>query len=1100
MTMLRQLGLPAALAFAALTTPIVAQAADGELVVYVFEVGTGVPLKGVPVYVAEPPPPPAPPPELTPEELEARQELLEDLARQNRKRARKGLPPLEPPTIEAPPPPPLPVDDGDRVGRTDRDGELTASVSTGDRGVYIELDGALQYVGPVRISEGFRSEMLITDYGDDRPATALTEAPSEDAVKFGGDDEGPTGVVRGTITSTEDGTPIEGARIFVRGSRADAVTDASGRFTLEVGEGPRDLSIIHDRFSTQAVNNVVVVAGQEVSVSVEMTPAGLSLGEFVIRAPRIEGGTSALLDERRNSSAVGDVLGAEQMARSGDSSAASALTRVTGLTLVGGRYVYVRGLGERYSSVLLNGATLPSPEPARRVVPLDMFPAGILESVVIQKSYSPDMPGEFGGGSIQLRTKNIPTEPVFSLSVSGGYNSVTTFKEGLDYEGASGDFVGMGAAGRALPQEIAEASAVANIVRSDRFCETNCYSDEDLERWGEQMDNNWAVERRQLPPDIGLSLTAGTGSETALLGRPAGVLVGASFSNAWQNRDSYRGFYAIGAGEPTLVSEYDFENTENSVNLSTILALGVSPADGHEIRSTSLLLRRTGDDTRVFEGLENESGVNIRSTRLRYVERQLLVQQLLYEGEFGEGGPRLTLRYSVARATRTEPDRRQTLYRENEQQTQFELSLRNEGNLRLFGDLVDTNHDVGGELAIPFGPRVGPDERRPTIFVGGMTADKRRSSDTRRYTYTCRGNPCRDNDLLVQDAEDIFTPDNMAPDSFEFNETTAPTDNYTSSHVLAAGYLKAEVPLTRWLRVMGGARLEYSDQFTRTFPLFATNDNNFVDAEITTLDLLPAITATASPSEKTNIRLGYGRSVSRPDFREMSPAFFVDVVGGRTVQGNPDLERASIDNLDARIEYYPDAGESISLGVFYKDFAQPIERYLVASADISSSWDNTEGANLYGIEFEFRKSAAFLSPALRDFYVAGNVALIQSQVRGIGDINTNPDRAMQGQSPYVINGTIGYDNPETNVFATALYNVYGPRITEAGALGIPDTYQQPVHVVDVVGGVQFDNGVKAGIKVSNLLNWPQTFLLGDTIENERYLNGWDLGLKIGWGI
>jgi len=1090
----------AAAVLAALCAPVAAHAqeARGELVVFVFEVGSGAPLRGVTLYAGEPMPPPPPPPEPTELQKQAASMTAKELERFNRKRTRQDLEPVYPP--EPPPPPPEPeLGKDERLGRTDREGQLQAELPQGEYTLYAQTDDGIQRVTEVRVTQGFRSEVLVTVYPQGGDPSALTEQPEAGRQLTTDDDpEGPVGTIRGTIVSDEDGRPISSARVFVRGSRSDAVTGPDGTFELQVPAGQRDLSIIHDKFATQAVNNVTVVAGQSVSVEVELVPAGLALDAFVIRAPRIEGGTSALLDERRTSSAVGDVLGAEQMARSGDSSAASALTRVTGLTLVGGRYIYVRGLGERYSSVLLNGATLPSPEPGRRVVPLDMFPAGILESVVIQKTYSPDMPGEFGGGSIQLRTKNIPTEPIFSFSLSGGYNSVTTFRQGLDYQGSGWDVLGAGAGSRALPDDIREASEVARIAPSDRFCTENCYTAEDLEKWGESMDQNWATRERTLPPDLGMSMTVGTGGDSALFGRPAGVLFGGSFANQWDRREFTRGYYAIGANEElALQNEYDFVRSENQVNVSGILALGMSPADGHELRATSLVLRRTGDETRVLEGVNAELDRQIRATRLRYVERQLLVQQLSGEHEFIEGGPRFTWRYSLARATRIEPDRRQYQYNYDPQDDVYRMSQRSGGNQRIYADLLDRNHDLGGEFALPVGPEVGDDGFRTTLYLGGMFADKRRGSDTRRYAYIGRGDGARDGDLNQLQPGEIFQPENIGPDAYQFEEVTLPTDNYSASHTLAAVYAKAEIPFTTWFRLMAGARLEHSNQFTTTFPLFASENATTVDSRIKTTDVLPAATATFSPSDKTNIRLGYGRTVSRPDFREMSPAVFVDVVGGRTVTGNPELERATIDNVDARFELYPSAGESLSLGVFYKNFKQPIEGVLVVSSERSSTWENTDGAWLVGVEFDLRKSLEFVTPAMRDFYVAGNVALIESRVTGIGGVGTNSERAMQGQSPYVINATVGYDNPESNTFATLLYNVYGPRITEAGAFGQPDTYQQPVHALDAVAGLTLDNGLKFGLKFTNLLNYPAVYTMGER-ETERVVNGWNLALKVGW--
>ena len=351
---------------------------------------------------------------------------------------------------------------------------------------------------PLASVEGTTVQAIVTldSHGEvvsiDVEGAAKPSPPRNDRQK---DETAPKGTIRGQVLAEETKEPIAGARVYVRGAPVETTTDAQGRFTLELPEGQYGLAVLHTDFSTESVQALQVGANAISEVNVSLTPASVTLEDYVVTAPHIEGGIAALLDERRESSNVNDVIGAEEMSRSGDSDAAGALRRVTGITVVDGKFVYVRGMGERYSATLLNGQMVPSPEPERRVVPLDLFPTDVLESVVIQKTFSPDSPGEFGGGVVQLRTKSYPEKLTLSISGSVGYNSQTTFRDAPTHRGGSLDWIGMDDGSRVLPEEIREASPVR---AGDMFQEG--YSEEDRARFARMLSNNWSVRRATVSP------------------------------------------------------------------------------------------------------------------------------------------------------------------------------------------------------------------------------------------------------------------------------------------------------------------------------------------------------------------------------------------------------------------------------------------------------------------------------------------------------------------------------------------------------------------------------------------------------------------------
>ena len=934
---------------------------------------------------------------------------------------------------------------------------------------------------PIRVAANGRSELLLTV--SPYAVSALVEQPTvaTDAV----DQAAVTAVLAGTVLDP-DGAPVAGARVLVRGLAQDARTDEHGRFQLQVPSADSDVTVIRQGFRTLSLRELP--PGEH---RLELQPSGLVMDDFFVRAPRITGGTASLLDERRDSSSVDDVIGAEAMSRAGDSDAASALSRATGLTVVGGRYVYVRGLGDRYASAQLNGSSLPSPEPERRVVPLDLFPAALLDSLVIQKTWTPDLPGEFGGGMVRIRTRDFPSEPVLSIGVTGGIASGTTFQRGPAGQAGPTDWLGIDGGFRALPEEVRSASSDSPLEESDLFSQRG-YSANELEKLGEAMPNRWNVGERLAPPNSGLNLAYGNRWDVG--GGYTGLLAAVTWGQQYDRDQFERTYTVLGTGNVLEPSHtYSFDQMTRRVGLGGLVTWGWVVPDRHEVRWTQLLNRSTDDEARIYQGLNRDVGAEIRSARLRYVERSLLTEQLAGEHAL-PGDGELSWRYAYSLASRSEPDRRE-IRADNEPGTDLWLiSDRPEGNQRFFSDLTDQSHDVGMDLKLPFGGGEAP----PFVQLGASVTHKDRAVDTRRFKFMHKGANSRDEDVLAGDPESAFTAENIGSDGFQFEEITRQTDNYGAFSRLHAAYGMADMPLSSSTRLLAGARLEHSRMNVSTFELF-NPDQVPVEAELDKLDLLPALALTQSLSEKMQLRAGYARTVSRPEFREMSPATFNDVTGGRQTFGNPELSRATIDHLDLRWELYPRPGESISIAGFAKRFTQPVESIVVVSAQHSVTYDNADAATNLGLELEGRKRLDALGPALDALYVAGNVALIQSRV-DLGDnagIQTSDVRALQGQSPFVVNTQVGWDDPEGPLGFTVLYNVFGTRITEVGALGAPDTYDLPAHRLDATARLALGKGFSLGLMGRNLLDLPVRSAQGALVTESRR-QGWSTGLSLNW--
>ncbi len=916
----------------------------------------------------------------------------------------------------------------------------------------------------------------------------------------------PKGSLQGRVVSGQQQTPVPAARVFVRGIAVETTTSVTGEFELTLPEGNYDIVVIHPKFTTANVSQVSVTANQTSELPITVEKATPELEELVVTAPHVEGGVASLVAERRSSSSVDDIIGAEEMSRSGDSNAAGALKRVTGITVVGGQYIYVRGMGERYSATLLNGQSVPSPEPERRVIPLDLFSTDVLQSVLIQKTPSPDTPAEFGGGIVQLRTKGFPEEFTLNASASAGMVSNATFLSKQTYRGGGLDFLGFDDGTRKLPQEIRDKSP---LREGNRF--QDGFTPEELAALGRLLPVNYNTYDKKVAPNSGLSFSLG--DSLTLNNKPSGYLLTLSYDRDFgfreeENKRFIASDTAVGGLE--LNNDFVIQDLQQTVSLSGIFVAGIQLSDTDEIKSTTLLLRVSDNQTSIVSGRSDDLGRDIRRSRLRFVERQLLAQQLTGTHNLPFlGGGTLDWRYAVSKAKRAEPDRREYFYADDSADpdappADFQISARPAGNQRVWSDLADTVHDVGLDYTLPITLNAGREnnkkqDKQATAKVGANMIFRSREYDTLRLTL--RAPATLSNEDRRLDPDDIWSLDNInATNGWILEDTTQPTDAYTAEQQIQAGYAMGTFPIFNKLEVTAGARIERSRQTVNTFSPFNVTAVP-LKAEIDNTDVLPSAFAKWQLTDNIVLRGGYGKTVSRPDFRELSESQFRDVVTATRFVGNPELQRGTIDNFDARLEYYFSQDELVSVSTFYKSFANPIEQIDLGGVDRSVSWDNAQSATNVGVEFEFRRRLGFVSENLDPVFLSANIAVINSSV-SLGDdtsgVSTSKERALQGQSPYVVNVQLGYDDPvESGVTAALVYNVVGRRIRDVGRLGTPDIFEEPLHQLDFVYSQRFGNGWRAKLSAKNLLDGEVTFSQGTKVAR-RFRRGRQFGASLAW--
>ena len=942
--------------------------------------------------------------------------------------------------------------------------------------------------------------------------------------------EAPGGTLRGVITAVETGEPVAGATVIFRGVDFETTTDEAGEFSVELPAGEYSLSIIAPEFSTITRDNLEVRVDQETVLEVALTPSAIRLDEVPVFASEeviVQGGIANLIEETRNSGVVVNLIGTEQISRTGDSDAAGALQRVTGLTIVDGEFVYVRGMGERYSSSLLNDARLPSPEVDKRVVPLDLFPAAVIESISVQKSYSPDLAADFGGGAISIRSLGIPDDRYqrrlrVDVGASIGYNLGTTFTERLAEPSQSLDFLGFDDGTRALP----ESYEGVFLFPEESLAQPGTYlgpTPQEIADLESDLQAPVEPEERVIPLDVGGNISVRDRIEINER-RSLGYNLALLYSRPWSYSEGNLNSYLPSGDGIAPENYYTTTSLRQNVNIGSLLDLVYQERGAFEIDATTLLVRATESSTNTYEGFLNDDTIDIRGTELNWTEESILSQSLglstrlawLNEADYDA-------RYTFSLARRYQPDQRLITYQDRDgggngyNEDDEVLVARSYGATRIFTNVTDYVHDATTFTSIPlflFG------RQTPDFLDAGLYAMYQiRESDRRRFNYNL--DSLETAAAANQDPEDLFTPENLDPDTgiITFEETTISTDNYNATHLIGAGYTTLDLLLLADIRLNAGARVEYSRQTLTSFDL---QENEFLEPQVLeTLDVLPAVNLTIPMFENSQLRLGGSRTVNRPDLAELSPSPRYGPPGFGQFNGNPGLEKAVLYHADARFETYVNQEESWSLGGFYKLFENPIEVATLYGAANKSFPINVPSATNFGVELEwalqmrlvsdllrsfmlsvnlpsaqaerrFRRTVGGIAGVFRDLRTTGNVAFIQSQIN-IGESgaltavdengdqvslsNTEPNRPLQGQAPYVINLALGYRNGVswsqdmpiyTSLFVN--YNVVGPWITTVGTQGITDYYQQPFNQLDIVFRQQIGYIFSFSIQAENVLD------------------------------
>ncbi|MBI1178866.1 TonB-dependent receptor plug domain-containing protein [bacterium] len=922
------------------------------------------------------------------------------------------------------------------------------------------------------------------------------------ALPVSGQQSGGAGSIFGLVTESDSGNAITNVAVNIVGNPQRGVSGSDGRYSiLLVPAGVYEVSFSQPDYERQIVREVKVVAGEATELNVNLRLPMFELELMEVMADPLAGLDAGLLIERQQSAVSFDAVGSEFIGRVGASDAADIVGKVTGVTVSDGKNPVVRGLNERYVGVTLNGAEVPSADPYRKSAQLDLFPSSLIESIVVTKTFTPDLPGNFTGGGVNIITKSFPEKFFFNASIGGKYNTKSSFNPNfLSYSGGSFDWAGVDDGTRALnpPLDDPNLTLPATPPFSSGAPGSATY----------QQRTADAAKLDSLTRDLGLTEFAGT-KETSLFdynfassigdtiqlgGRPFGYFAGVSYNREFDfYDDGISRRYAPGASPGTFDVRKDFHDEKSTAigSWATVANLAYKPADNHEFAFNFLNNQVGEDEVRYQEGTTTDDpGLDFFVNRIHFTERNLRTFQLRGQHEFPDAwGLKANWLAAVSSTTQDEPDGR------------FFNFLRSSGTFsvdsnalpdpknptRFWRELEESNRNFKLDFSLPVPRSADLDGELKTGFFSSQ-AD--RTFKEREFYY--QGNSSTTSQYpFTGDPNTFLTPDNLG-----YTAVTNPTtgritytwnryiqqrnSSYDGDYTILAGYAMLDYPIIEKLRLVGGARYETTDISvdSRSYLPNSITGSAINSSQLKQTDLLPAAGLIWSLRTNMNVRLNYGETLARPTFRELAGYRSYDPFLDELLDGNPRLKMSSIKNYDLRWEWFPRAGEVLSAGFFYKDLKNAIERKFVTNDGEIISYDNRETGNVLGIELEARKNLDFMSDLLKEFSFGINLALIESEVpltqaelvakRAVLP-DTSDKRLLYDQSPYVLNTDLTFDHPETGTTATVVFNIFGPRIVIA-SLNSPDVYEQPAPTLDFLVSQRLGKGWKVKLSAKNLLD------------------------------
>lgn len=901
----------------------------------------------------------------------------------------------------------------------------------------------------------------------------------------------------GKITDSKTNEALFGAKVILQGLGKGAVTDGDGNYSLKgLSAGTYILEARNETYNNLILTEIKLKENENLVLNIPLDKVVLEFGPVTVKAKVSRESTTEILRLQRNSATVVDGISSETFKKTPDSKASDVLKRISGASVQDNKFVVVRGLSDRYNFALINGASLPSSESDRKAFSFDVFPSNMLDNLVIIKTATPDLPGEFAGGVIDINTTEPKENDFQSIQIGGSFNLITTFKDFKTYDGSKTDFLGFSSSSRTLPSGLPSTEEFNNLSALQKA------------EYAQSIPSTWGTYNRVAVPNLNLQYSIGKTIKLAEE-RNFGYVFAYNYqSNMSFNKVTRREFEESVAGVITKNELKDSAYTQSVLN-SAMFNMKYKLNKNNSLQLKTLYSLSSDDKVNIRNGkrdMDVESVFSEKSTNIWYTQNKLLSSQLLGNHEF-KNKMKFKWIAGISDVKREVPFLRRTVYQQSDTALPFAAVIQNNdistlGAGNMFWSLLNEKIvSAKYDLSIPLEFL----NTKTELKIGGMHQYRTRSFESRNLgfsKYDPAGNSSFNSQLLLLPEDQIFSNSNLGlmadgQGGFKLEEGTNVDDSYQAFSLLNASYAMFDTKITDKFRVVGGARLE---SYHQNFKYIEFGSNLQQNIDTTVVDILPSVNLIYSLTNKINFRLSASKTVSRPEFRELAPFSFYNFLNDNLTSGDPTLKRASINNYDARFEFFPGAGQIFSVSAFYKQFTNPIELILRTGTSGTPElyYDNVGNTKNYGAEFEYRMNLGFLNSKdstsfLNDITFYANASIIRSSVdlsmyAGQAEY-TNSARPLQGQSPYIINAGIYYSAPKDVNFSLS-YNLVGQRIAIAGSIQEPSVWENGRNVIDFQISKMFKKKLELKLNIKDLLAQDLIYFQ-DINKNKKYDKGTD---------
>ncbi len=917
-----------------------------------------------------------------------------------------------------------------------------------------------------------------------------------------------SGKLVGNVIDFETGDPIIGATIMLQDTNIGAASNLDGNFIVnKIPAGVYVIQVSSIGYNSLAIEEFEISDDQSLTLNFTLYPKTQHIQKIVVTAKALKNTEATMLKERKRSISISDAISSEAFSRSGSGDAAEALTKVTGVSVVGGQFVYIRGLGGRYGNTSLNGISIPTPDPDQQSVPVDLFPTNLLDNIVVEKTFTPDKPGNFSGGNVDLRTKDLPEALTLAFSSSASYNSNTTFNgDFLSTSRGSKDWLGYDDGTRNIPDILlAENAYIPTIASAMNNLDSALY----LEELTKSFITSMKPVRRKAP--VNQSYSASFGNSYMIGEHPLSLLASLTYHHSFSYYENGKvGRWTLSGGDATVLSK-DYLINDSKGN-EEILWGGLANISypfhqNHKISSQFVYNRQGKNEVRYLVGeLASDGLVDDRWFEHRAISyKSQSIASLQLNGEHFFKPLRAEWTASITKSQRDEPDSKQfsnDVYEYVESvdpvtgDTTYGHSYSVRANifalpLRFYREVEESNREAKLDFKLPIAKMNGQDLK---FSFGTAYLKKDRSLNETKYKFknpSTAGYFGEDPDNPgSSDPDDYFSDEHIGfidstlggwPPRYYYNigtvieRTIDPRNNFDGNLETIAGYGMINMRLLSDLNFVGGVRYETTNMSIITEEMDGKGEEQGL---IDDANLLPSASLVYSLNDDINLRLAYGRTLARPTIRELSPMWTQEFDHGFIFVGNPDLTHTLIDNYDIRWEWFNAPGKILAVSGFYKRFRDPIERAIISNNYVVT-YKNVNKAEVIGAEFEIRQSLGFLTNRLCNFSVEGNLTLTNSKVnigdyelsvRRYFDSTASDTRPLQGQSPYLLNLNLSFNSMKSGTNATILLNLFGDRLSEVSEGGTPDVYERSRAQLDFTFSQKLTSALRLKFSGKNLLD------------------------------